>query len=358
MHKNKKLLIICPFYHGSGSGVATYYQLFSKCISKFNISISIISDKEAGLLDGDYFGIFPVRCSRDRNIVKDIFSYGIQNIYYSKIFNVIKKIKPDIIIIHSSFYNHLGLFNYYISKIRKKYCGKMIADVRDQLMPPNKIPMLNIYDNVIACSTNVKNHLSKHHVNKKLLSHIPVIQEPLDNYDCNSLKILNKFNLNEREYIFYGGLIKESKGIQLLLKAFCDYIDDSNLKLVLAGHYKSRNSITKKYLSNSNVFYIGNQNRETILTLMKFSAVCVNFSFSEGMPRSCLEAMALGCNVILPKGIPEFEQYCPEFILKDEKEELIAEQINKTISSNKRPNYPIEMHYPKNVINEYLKIFW
>ena len=123
-------------------------------------------------------------------------------------------------------------------------------------------------------------------------------------------------------YIFYAGLIKEEKGVYLLLQSYCEQLQHDRHKLVLAGHNKLKTLKATKLLNHPKVLYIGNQDRNNILALMSKAALCVNLSFSEGMPRASLEAIALGRPVALPRGIPEFNKYCSEFIVNEEHPEL------------------------------------
>ena len=352
-----KLVIICPLFHGSGSGSATYYRLLAEEFIKKGVLVTIISDYEQGDFSGQYISLFPARCGRDRHPLRDRFYYLEQNLTYFQLPRIVHQQVPDVLLVHSSFYNFPGLFNFVMKGIRKKFHGLMVADVRDQLLPKKKIPLLNIYDKIIACSLNVCSHLRNNGADKEKVVHIPVLQEDLKIDKKNTEQILRHFGLAEQGYIFYAGLIKEAKGIDVLLKAYINYLQSSGLKLVLAGHNKCIRSETLRLLHHPNVLYVGNQDRNTVLVLMSKASVCVNFSLSEGMPRASLEAISIGCPVVLPRGIPEFDHYCPEFVIKYERPEMVAEQISKIIAHKVKANYPIEIHSPENVIPKYQELF-
>ena len=354
----RKLVIICPFFHGSGSGVATYYQLLAEQLGRRGVELIIISDREKGHFRGKYYRLFPRRCGRNRSRYRDILNYGIQNILYLRLLPIIRSERPESLLIHSSFYNHPGLFIYYAKKLRQQYGGRMVADVRDQLMPAEKIHYLNIYDSIISCSLNVKAHLIKNRAEKEKLVHIPVIQEPLEIKKGDAQRVLLKYGLSENKYIFYAGLVKEEKGVQLLLQTFCHYLQRNDLKLVLAGFNKLKNADAKNMLEHPEVLYIGNQDRNTILALMCKAALCVNLSFSEGMPRASLEAIDLGRPVLLPKGIPEFDMHCPDNVVKVMEPKMVAKQFEKILIARKHSNYPIEQHRVKNTIDQYFEVLF
>lgn len=353
-----QLVIVCPLFHGGGSGVATYYRLLAHSLMEKGVAVSIISDREKGEFAGQYIGLFPVRCGRDRRPLRDRLAYGWQNLTYTKIVSIIRSQNPDALLVHSSFYNFPGMFNFFMKRIRKEFPDMMmVVDVRDNLLSKRKIRLLNLHDKIIGCSLNVVNRLRKNGAENHRIVHIPVLQERLTLDEKIAEKVLQRFQLSAQGYIFYAGLIKEAKGIGLLLQAYCEYLQRDGFKLVLAGHNKCTEPKTSRLLRHPGVYFIGNQDRSTVLALMSNAAVCVNLSSSEGMPRASLEPIGLGCPVLLPRGIPEFVQYCPDFIVEQEQPETVAKQIRRTVAKKTLADYPIENHYPENLIPRYLELF-
>ena len=90
---------------------------------------------------------------------------------------------------------------------------------------------------------------------------------------------------------------------------------------------------------------------------MSCSSMAVNLSTSEGMPRTSLEALALGIRVLLPKGIPEFEEHCKDYVVCSSQPDLVASQIEKLLLIPSMHNYPIEKHAPDFVLSKYEALF-
>ncbi|HEU5170590.1 MAG TPA: hypothetical protein VFU46_08625, partial [Gemmatimonadales bacterium] len=75
------------------------------------------------------------------------------------------------------------------------------------------------------------------------------------------------------------------------------------------------------------------------------------------LPRSALEAIALGRNAVLPPGIPEFMAACPEAVLDTVTPEAIAAKVEQTWRAGRPPNYPIDRHDPDRVAALTLEVY-
>lgn len=357
----KQLLIVTPLFWGDASGASVYYRLLSEQLTIQGYAVSVISDKEKPEIQPqvNYYSLFPARCGRERRIILDYYSYAAQNVAYLKILGVIAQVNPDLILVHTSFYNRPGIFAQVMERIMRKHPNvDFIADVRDGLMPPNKVPLLNSYFRVIACSDNVRNHLLENGVNRDRIIKIPVLQEKLRVDDDFVERVKSNFGLLGNPYIFFGGLVKENKGIGLLLEAYLNYVlpERNDVRLVIAGLLKTSNKTIKGMLNDNSVLYVGNQRRQVVLALMSGASLCVNLSRNEGMPRTSLEVLALRKPVVLPPNVPEFAKYCKEFVVSETDPRIVAKKMLGIMDARLVPNYPIEEHLPENVINAYCSL--
>lgn len=355
-------MIITPVFFSSGSGAAAYYKLLAKELYKKNYEITVISDKEINDRDDELLknfnikGLFPKRCLREKNNIKDILLYFIQNLLFFKIFWYLYKIKPNKVLIHSSFYNHPGLF-MFVTFIFLKFFKKInfYIDVRDNLLPNKKIGFLKKFKKVCVCSKNIYNNLKFNGISIDKLFYIPVLNNVTKPSQINIKSLLKKHNLINKNYLLYVGLIKESKNTDLLIRSFINFLQrKTNFYLVLAGLDKFHKTDNKLLLKQKGVIHLGNQNHNNALILMSGANLCINISPNEGLPRASLEAISLNRKVLLPPNVTEFDLYSNLFVLKSEATELdIANKILTLITTNNNQNYPIEMHKPQNVIPMY-----
>lgn len=359
MRDRVDVTILSPLFFGDASGAAVYYSLLSKYMLRKGQRVSVISDKEDGGFSGLYHPLFPRRCGQEKKMARDLLAYAKQNFDYLRIPSLISQDAPRSLLVHSSFHNHPGLFQAVMRNLKKgAHDCNCVADVRDRLLPSKRVRELNIYDNIITCSENVTQHLLANGVVENRITCIPVIQEEINIEENAARMFLTSVGLNDRPYILYAGLIKEAKGITLLLDAYLRYIRRNmpDIALVVCGLMKSTDQKLINSLRNEKgVLYLGARSRTEVLQLMWGANICVNLSPNEGMPRSSLEALALRKPVILPPNVPEFTKYCPDFVLNSRKLPDVAERIIQVLDNNVVANYPVELHFPENVFPAYMK---
>lgn len=355
--EGKRLLIITPIFYGNAGGAAVYYRLLFQLLSEEKqISVSVISEAERESTLDRYYGLFPPWAGKDRKYLRDLFYYGIQNVRYLCVNDVIEKEKPDAVLVHSSFFNHPGIFNLVIAGARKKYKDiKFIVDVRDRLLPTRKIPIMKSFDNIIACSENVKAHLLNGGLREESVVVVPVIQEPIEINRAVAEKIRNRYFGDVVRFIIYVGAVKEDKGVDTLLRAYKNVVKsrfpDAVLGIVGLNKFRLRSS--RDLLMSEGVRFLGKLPREQSLALISEASVCVNVSPNEGMPRSSLEALALQRPVLLPPNVPEFERNCPGHVLSEYSEGSIGEKLCELLENPTVPEYPIKSHLAYNVIPMY-----
>lgn len=359
----RKVLVITPIFLSDAGGAAIYYKLLVSLLSKsYNTETGVVSERYTYHGDLRYYGIFPTWAGRDRNIVRDIFFYFLQNVSYFGMFWILFKERPNIVLVHSSFYNHPGIFDP-VFRLLKMFFPRIrfVADVRDRLLPQKKLSLLNYFDRIISCSENVYAHLLSGRVDPKKVLIIPVIQEemniPVIRGQFDSL--CKTYGLCGRQYFIYVGAVKEDKAVDILLEAYVDIVRPKfpEIDFVLVGLNKSKGKDVASMLEMDGVIYLGNLPREHSLALMSGANLCVNISPNEGMPRVSLESIALNKPTLLPPNIPEFHELCPEYVVSDLSVPSVGRQICKLLETPSVPVYPIAKHYPEAVLSQYEEVF-
>ena len=358
-----KVIIITPIFSGSGTGAATYYHLLAKELQHQGVNLTILSEQINSPINFDnceYLGLFPTRTGKKKQLIRDLIGYAWQNLQYLRLLSIFQKRQPNAVLVHTSFYNLPGIFPQVMKRAmaQKTPKQKYIADVRDVLLPLKQVKYLSQYDQVIACSENVRQRLISGGLNPEKITDIPIPQETISVNSAEVENLLTQLRLDQTPYIFYAGMIKEIKAVDLLLEAFTQFVypKQPDIKLVLAGYIKTTNPSVINLLQSENVHYVGNRNRTDILNLMAGASLCINLSPNESIGRSSLEALALKRPTLLPPNVPEFMRHCPDFVVTSRDPQVIAEQIIDALSKQKIPTYPIEQHLPESVIQQYQNV--
>lgn len=359
------LLVVTPIFAPSTGGAATYYHLLVRGLLSCGIfrRITVVTERVPGQPNHErcdapgleVIRLFPHRAGGHLNKISTYARYGIQNLLYASIPNLVRQRKPDVILIHSSFHNFFNLLGPVVRYISKRI--PVIADVRDHQLPPRQLKQLEHYHALIACSLNVHAHISQLESLVDRTTHIPVLQERLARHRPQSGNTLAKHGLTRDAYFLFAGLIKPGKGIELLLKTYESLRSRGfSEQLVLVGLPKDA-SLLERALAIPGIRSLGAVSRDELLDLMSCSRMVINLSGSEGMPRTSLEALALGVRTLLPKGIPEFDRHCPESVACSSDPDVVAAQIENLLLSPPQDKYPIDQYAPDVVLSQYHMLF-
>lgn len=98
------------------------------------------------------------------------------------------------------------------------------------------------------------------------------------------------------DYFLFVGRLSTEKGIHLLMEAFKNMPDQ---KLRVVGEGPEKDTLNSKYGLLNNIEFLGSQNRDEILSLMKKSRALVFPSiWYEGLPYVILEALSTGTPIL------------------------------------------------------------
>jgi len=359
------ILIITPIFFPTTGGAATYYELLARgLLSSGEVErVTVISERLPGYVNREMdennkielIRLFPHRAGGAFNKLSQYVRYAIQNVKYTSLPKLIREQKPDVVLVHSGFHNFINLLAPIICQISKSF--PIVADVRDHQMPLHRLRQLRHYHALIACSLNVLEHIGLFDYLTERAIHIPVLQENLLRERSGSGRTLAKYHLTSKSFFLYAGLVKPGKGIDLLISTYEVLRSRGHTEeLILAGVGKDF-ALLKKASSVPGVRLIGGMPREELLDLMAHSRMVMNLSASEGMPRTCLEGVALGVHVLMPKGVPEFDRYCPDSVVCSSEPELVASQIEELLAAPADNRYPIHQHEISHVLTQYINLF-
>lgn len=242
----------------------------------------------------------------DKKILKDeykyefidynLFSYKI--IYQKYILNLIKAIKPDIVVVPG----HVGnISNWFLFALKNINCFKLVTWYCGYEYHPNKIKFyinkyfLSMYDFHLAYHSNAKKYLLQHGVNEKK---IKIFYNTIDEQKIIRLdQISAKINIIEQyalldchNIVLYVGAILKEKKLDLLIEAFNDLkVLNTYLFIVGDGEYKneleSRNTkkniiFTGKIIHNVGIYF----DAADIFVLPGTGGLAINEAMAHGLP--------------------------------------------------------------------------
>lgn len=168
----------------------------------------------------------------------------------------------------------------------------------------------------------------------------------------------------EAPCLLFVGAIIPYKGVAELLAAMGAVWERlPDLHLVLAGELTPAGDalfpggFRAAVARDRRLHWLGPVPHEEIPALVQGAEVFVLPSRTEGLPRSCLEAIALRRRVILPPGVPEFDRWCPEAVLPALTPEAIAAAVVRTWREGRPVAYPLDRHDPLRVCATTLDLY-
>ena len=161
-------------------------------------------------------------------------------------------------------------------------------------------------------------------------------------------------------YLCFAAPIRAFKGIYELTDAFDIFLrTHPEYYLVLIGKSFEGERLERKIKDNGHIIHIGSVPHNEAMAIIQGSEMLVQPSeeASGYIPRSLLEAIALGRKVILPPNVQDAGKYCPDFVLDEVTPQAITSKIEKVLKLNRKPEVPLEEFAPEKVVNEIYELY-
>ncbi len=219
-----------------------------------------------------------------------------------KLVSLIREKNIDIIHTHGYKSDILGLVAAHITRIRSVATPHGFENVNDR-----KLQMyirlgcfaLRYFDRVVPLSDDLESEMRKIGVNPKKLR---LIKNGVDLEEIErerSLDTPSVYANGDEKIVGYIGQMASRKNLRDLLMTFnLLYAKHKNIRLLLVGDGPERKEIetvARELASSSKIHFLGFRN-DRLRILKEFDLFCMTSSL-EGIPRSIMEAMAMGIPV-------------------------------------------------------------
>ena len=334
-----KVSVITPVFEPTPSGASAYTKLLAEHLMSVGAHVNIYTEahplREENYHKYNVIGLFPYNASATRHKLIKSLVWLWQNIKYLHLLQLTAD--SDHVIIHSSFFKRPSfmLLLIFLSKAKKS------LDIRDLSMSEGIFRIISHkFNSIIYCNKNAEKRFN-------LLKHDQIHYMPVP-IDIKFEKRHKPKSLNHNIKIVVIGDVSKNKGVELLTRA----ILPNHLSIHLIG--ATKDPILASELSRiENIHVHGTLNQHHIMCHFEDTDIILSLSKSEGVPRSILEALSFGIEVLCRRGIPEMEEVLDIFVedhdtLYDviEKVELVHQRGNNSL------NYDLERHNKSHVFKE------
>jgi glycosyltransferase involved in cell wall biosynthesis len=323
------LSIIAPYYVPAPGGAARYYSALSASLLEHGIvqSVEIYTEAFPGMprvetAQGGRLTIrrvFPYRAGNLGMSRGAALLYIYQNLLLSTLGLRIPA-RDRVVLVHGYFHNRPGLVSLVPLVYRRRGGGSspIIVDLRDPKLPRWAFKTLYAYDAVICCSENIRDLISTDNRLARMSEVIPIPLEVRRPSDEEIDGVLAKYGLQRGSYVYSANGVQADKNIDEILGLVQGLrARGRDLTLVVAGRRRDWGSQHDSAQAQGELQYLGLVSHGESLALSSGSALVPIVSPTvEGMPRSALEALAVGVPVLLPKNVPEFRRCCAEQIVE------------------------------------------
>lgn len=155
-------------------------------------------------------------------------------------------------------------------------------------------------------------------------------------------------------YFLFLGEVSQLKGVDVLLEAFVAFRQGHpEHRLLLAGPVCDPLFLGRDCPGAT---FLGEVDHGMALDLIERAEALVLPSRSEGLPRVCLEAIALGTKVICPPGVPELERACPDWVIRRITVTDVLAKLEQVVTLPFLGSYDIQSHDPRRVGRRIIEI--
>lgn len=348
--RNLRLTLITAFFPPSVGGASEDFRLLVKAWERSPSleQIAILTERRTGSPACEAEGkaivrrLIPVTHRVKRRvtpfyIANRVWMYALlvtMSVWY------LRRWKSRVVLVHGRYGRKAFL------KALKLIGAKVVVFLSDHFSPPGSLAGC---DALICATENVHERAKLELSGSCQIHYVPL---PFDPPKTRS-RTVPEAEANTPYFLFLGE-VSHWKGVDVLLEAFASFRQQHpEYRLLLAGPVCDVHLLTR---DGQDATFLGEVDHEMALGLIERAEALVLPSRSEGLPRVCLEAIALGTKVICPPGIPELQRACPEWILPDITSRSVLEKLKQAVTLPFCSSFKFEEYDPDLAGNRILAI--
>ncbi len=342
------VLILTALYPPAVGGAATYFgSVIPRLVRRDDIKrLTVLTERMPGqpreTVEGELrlLRYLPTRVSRSqRPRLSHALTYVLTQLWFATCLpTLVRRHRVDLIHFHTHYRGQL----FYTALRRSRV--PVIADLRDKMTDPARLA--GLADRLLCCGEGVQHFAIEggFPVGRTVLVPIPFVPSEIPGPKRVS-DTRRRYGLDEKPFLLFVGDMTHNKGIYDLLRAYDRWRPEHpQVGLVFAGLNREGERFSDRVRQIEGALYLGHVPHRDALALMRGAEIVALPSRSEGLPRTLLEAVAVGRKVICPPGIPEFERHLPQFVLPDVNADSILRTLNAVWHREDLPSYPFAEH--------------
>ena len=353
-------LLLTPLYPPATGGAASYFGMIAERLADADgiKKVTLLTEQMPGEPEVSQQGrleihrLLPTRVSVERGGLSDGLSYlATQRWMQCNLKNFVQDCGATLFHFHTRYQGPLFFRALHGLKV------PVIADLRDKFAQMDRLSKSS--DFLLCCGEGVQNYAVDCGYPKVRTRMVPIPFEAADPTPVAEVESLAaQAALDGHPFVLFVGDMNYNKGVFDLITAFENWQPaHPDVNLLLVGTNRQGKRFEDVIAHSLQGFWLGSQQRATVLALMNQAKVVCLPSRSEGLPRVILEAVAQGTPVICPPDIPEFDRWLPDHVLPEVNPEAILTALDQTIGQPLRSTYPLEQHRLEHVIQGILGLY-
>ncbi len=352
----QELVILTPSYTPAIGGAAVYYPLLARTLLDANVAarVTVLTERHPGRSEAEtesdsrltVRGIRPFRAGSPERQRTRHLRYLLGEAGHAAL---LRRAWPadSVLLVHASLHYHPSSLGAVLRTLRRRPDRpRLVADVRDPLLPQRAFGALAPYDAVVACGRRVTAHLAADPAVAAKLTEIPV---PLGGTGSPAASVetaRRRGLVPGRDLLWPHGMLRR-KNLDLALAAIRELRaqGQADATLAIAGGARDRDRLVANARARGEARHLGPVEPADMPALAAAAAGVIDIASIEGMPRAMLEAVAAGARVLLPPGIPEFDHHCPGHVADTRSPGALAAQLARLRTGPWPPApYPVAAH--------------